>query len=171
MWTSRMDNVFLGELIEQMKLGRKVGGSFIELAWAKVEERMREKCDKNITIENCKNRLRTLKKHYVLVKSITELSGFGWNSQSCMVVAEDAVWDDYIMAHLEAKPFSGKPFPHFNEIGIVVGNDQACGSEAENFLKPPRRKLRDGTRVKRVEKVNERVKEIVDALMKIPNIE
>lgn len=43
-----------------------------------------------------RNRLRTLKGHYYHIKTLVELSGFGWDDITKSVTANEEVWNDFI---------------------------------------------------------------------------
>ncbi|XP_017981031.1 PREDICTED: uncharacterized protein At2g29880, partial [Theobroma cacao] len=81
-------------------------------------------------------RIKTLKKEWTIIYDMvqgTHTSGFGWDDQRNMVVADDPVWESYIQSHKEAAPFRRKSFPFFNELSIIYARDRATGKDDEDF--------------------------------------
>ena len=46
--------------------------------------------------DKLKNRFKTLEKAYSVMKTLLNLSGFGWCKTRKMVTTEGPVWDDYL---------------------------------------------------------------------------
>ncbi|KAF7808348.1 uncharacterized protein G2W53_035091 [Senna tora] len=49
-----------------------------------------------------------------------------------MVTVEKDVWENYIRSHKRSAPFRIKPFPLFDQLTKLFGNDRANGKEAES---------------------------------------
>ncbi|XP_017976784.1 PREDICTED: uncharacterized protein At2g29880-like [Theobroma cacao] len=64
----------------------------------------------------------------------THTSGFGWDDQKNMVVADDPVWESYIQSHKEVAPFRRKSFPFFNELSLIYARDRAIGKDAQTAI-------------------------------------
>ena len=47
-------------------------------------------------IDILKNRYKTLRRQYNVIKNLLELDGFVWDDTRQMVTADDSVWQDYI---------------------------------------------------------------------------
>jgi len=43
-----------------------------------------------------KNRYKTLRRQYNVIKNLLDLDGFAWDDTRQMVIADDFVWQDYI---------------------------------------------------------------------------
>nr|XP_043638430.1 uncharacterized protein LOC122609452 [Erigeron canadensis] len=83
-----------------------------------------------------KSRMKTLKSNFSTVHDMlvgTNTSGFGWNSKTCCIDAEDQVWDEYIKYHKTAAYFRGKPLPFYEKLCSIFGKDRATGSRAEDL--------------------------------------
>ncbi|XP_007036788.2 PREDICTED: uncharacterized protein At2g29880 [Theobroma cacao] len=83
------------------------------------------------------SRIKTLKKEWAIIYDMvqgTHTSGFGWDDQRNMVVADDPVWEAYIHSHKEAAPFRRKSFPFFNELSIIYARDRATGKDAQTAV-------------------------------------
>ncbi|XP_017982308.1 PREDICTED: uncharacterized protein At2g29880-like [Theobroma cacao] len=79
------------------------------------------------------SRIKALKKEWVIIYDMvqgTHTSGFGWDDQRNMVVADDPVWESYIQSHKEATPFRRKSFLFLNELSIIYARDRAIGKYA-----------------------------------------
>ncbi|KAF5208055.1 hypothetical protein FRX31_002358, partial [Thalictrum thalictroides] len=84
----------------------------------------------NIDGENVRSMYKTLKKEYSLVKSLMEVSGFGFtfdNENNLVVTADKDAFDRYFEAHPEAKSVRGKRFPYYEAMSTLVGNEIAIG--------------------------------------------
>nr|XP_043630030.1 uncharacterized protein LOC122601328 [Erigeron canadensis] len=80
-----------------------------------------------------KSRMKTLKANFSVVHDMlvgTNTSGFGWNSETCCIDAEDQVWNEYIKSHKTAASFRGKPLPFYEKLCTIFGKDRATGSQA-----------------------------------------
>ncbi|XP_077247056.1 uncharacterized protein LOC143886810 [Tasmannia lanceolata] len=129
-WTVTMDRYLTEVLVEQALLGRKDENGFKKDAWAVAEAKLNARFGTHITKENCKNRLRTWKKHYFTLKSLLDQSGFRLDDVSSMVIADDSEWDEYLKTHPDAKILRNKPLPNYYELSIIVGKDQVDGSQS-----------------------------------------
>lgn len=95
-WTVEMDRCLTEKLIEQVKLGNKVEKSFTPVAYKAAVKALNAKFGLDLKKANIRNRLKTLKKMYGHVKEILSHKGFMWDKTRKMVVANDAVWNEYI---------------------------------------------------------------------------
>ncbi|XP_028097012.1 uncharacterized protein LOC114296883 [Camellia sinensis] len=57
-------------------------------------------------------------------------SGFGWDSNTNMVVAEKQVWDGYVQSHKRAAYWKNRSFPHCDMLCIIFEKDRATGKDA-----------------------------------------
>ncbi|XP_077252146.1 L10-interacting MYB domain-containing protein-like [Tasmannia lanceolata] len=126
-WTFGMDRFLAELLVEQTHLRRRSDNGFLKVAWTTVEAKMNSRFKSNITRNHCKNRLRTWNKQYQIVKSLLNHGGFRWDDASSMVVADENVWEDYIKVHPDAKQFRRKSLPNYNELCIIIGENQIGG--------------------------------------------
>uniref|UniRef100_A0A5B7BRF2 Myb/SANT-like domain-containing protein n=1 Tax=Davidia involucrata TaxID=16924 RepID=A0A5B7BRF2_DAVIN len=131
-WTNEMDRYFSKILVEHVRKGSKLDNIIKPATYAAALVALNEKFGLDLTKDHLKNRLKTLRKQFGVLKEILAQKGFKWDKARKMVVADDAVWNDYIKAHPDAKHFRAKFIENFEELCIIVGNDQAIASCSDN---------------------------------------
>ncbi|XP_058106063.1 uncharacterized protein LOC131249362 [Magnolia sinica] len=129
-WTSYMDECMTSALVEEVSQGKKSDNAFQEASVNKVAKIVIDTFSVQVDKEKCKNRLRTLKKKYNLVKFALSKSGFSWDEERKCVTVEPDVWNEFIKAKLEALHFRNKPFPLLAQFDIVCGDDSTTGNAA-----------------------------------------
>lgn len=95
-WTPPMDRLFIGLMEDQVQKGQLLDGQFSKYAWTHFVDNFKQSFGSSFTKDVLKNRMKTLKKNYVVVSTLRGQSGFGWDQSREIVIADDAVWDDYI---------------------------------------------------------------------------
>ncbi|KAF6171096.1 hypothetical protein GIB67_020575 [Kingdonia uniflora] len=104
-WDDMMDRILLDTLYEQLAKGGKSDNGW-------------------------KSRLKTWRLHHNVVKKMKNISGFGWDEERKIVVADEALWKEVLKTRKHLKKFKGKPLSNYEEIAEILGNDQANGSHA-----------------------------------------
>lgn len=92
LWTDEMDRCLTEQLVEQATLGNKLQKSFKQMALKAAVSVINKKFSLDLTTENIRNRLRTRKKQYRLVKELLSQHGFEWDERQKMVIANDSEW-------------------------------------------------------------------------------
>ncbi|KAI3948923.1 hypothetical protein MKW92_013602, partial [Papaver armeniacum] len=95
-WTPPMDRLFIGLMEDQVLEGQLLIGQFSKHAWTHIVDNFKQGFGSSFTKDVLKNRMKTLKKNYVDVSTLKGQSGIEWDQSREIVVANDAVWDDYI---------------------------------------------------------------------------
>lgn len=95
-WTSEMDNCLTDVLVDQVEKGNKVDNILKPAAFAAALKALNEKFGMHMTKGHIKNRLKTWRKQFGVLKELISHRGFVWNKTQKMVVANDSVWNDYI---------------------------------------------------------------------------
>lgn len=95
-WTREMERKLLDLLLEQVQLGRKGEGGFRKEAWTAIEKKFNEDLKLNLGKENFKNKLKTWKAGYRVMKELRNTSGFAWNETTQCMDAEESVWDELL---------------------------------------------------------------------------
>lgn len=99
-WTDEMDRCLTQLLVQQVMLGNKLDKNFKPVAYMAALTVLNEKFGLDLTKENIRNRLKTWKKQYGLVKELLSHGGFEWDERYKMVVATDSDWNEYIKVHV-----------------------------------------------------------------------
>ncbi|RDY09678.1 hypothetical protein CR513_05921, partial [Mucuna pruriens] len=122
-WTPTRDAYLVELLIEQHKSGRTAYNEFKNEVIKFVTWEFNKKFSLNLEENQIKNRYNVMKKDYGVVKTLLSHNKFVWDEARHMVVADDQVWDNYIMAsnyaRCEARPFRRKSFPLYKQMSII----------------------------------------------------
>lgn len=95
-WTKEMDN-FLGKiLVNRVRKGNKVDKVLPTEAYDAAVSAISTKFGPHITKDHIKNRLKTWKKQYGLIKQMLSHAGFEWDQTRKMISANDSTWSHYI---------------------------------------------------------------------------
>ncbi|TKY46642.1 L10-interacting MYB domain-containing protein [Spatholobus suberectus] len=121
-WTVEMDN-WLGKiLVDQVRKGLKVDKVLQTEAYDAAVSAVNAKFGLHLTKFNIKNRLKTWKRQYELLKEILSHPGFKWDATKKMIIANDSTWNDYIWKHLDARTFRGRVFENYDQFCIIFGH-------------------------------------------------
>ena len=96
LWSREMECKFLDLLLEQVQLGQKAEGRFKKEAWTAIEQRFNEDLKQNLIRDNLKNKIKTWKMGFRMMKDLRNMSGFSWNEATQSVDAEDSVWNELL---------------------------------------------------------------------------
>ncbi|CAL5360229.1 hypothetical protein CsSME_00050667 [Camellia sinensis var. sinensis] len=86
-----------------------------------------------LRLSHTESRVKTLKRDTGTVFDMVNgvgCSGFGWDFNTNMVVAEKQVWDGYVQSHKRAAPWKNRSFPHCDMLCIIFERDRAMGKHA-----------------------------------------
>jgi len=95
-WTKEMERKLLDLLQEQVQLGKKAEGGFKKEAWTAIERRFNNEMKMRLSKENFKNKLKTWKQGYRVMKDLRNTSGLAWNEATQTMDADDSVWDELL---------------------------------------------------------------------------
>ena len=95
-WKPLMERKFLDLLHEQVALGRKAEGGFKKEAWTAIERKFNAELHMNLTRDNFKNKMKTWKIGYRIMKELKNTSGFAWNKLTQSMDAKDSVWEELL---------------------------------------------------------------------------
>ncbi|KAK7304875.1 hypothetical protein VNO77_42768 [Canavalia gladiata] len=131
-WTSEMDKCLTEVLAEEVKKGNKVDNILKPAAFTGALKTLNEKYGMYVTKAHIKNRLKTWRKQFGVLKELLAHKEFMWNDTKKMVVADNSVWNDYIKAHPDARIFRAKCIENYDQLCAVLGNDHAIASISDN---------------------------------------
>lgn len=95
-WQPPMDRYFIDLMLEQVRKGNRVDGVFTKQAWMEMIASFNSEFGFNYGMDILKNRYKTLRRQYNVIKNLLDLDGFAWDDTRQMVIADDFVWQDYI---------------------------------------------------------------------------
>ncbi|CAI9297651.1 unnamed protein product [Lactuca saligna] len=158
-WTDWMDYCFIQSMMTQDEKGLRISGSFIPQAYNNMVEELNQKFGKTLTKNHLKNRLKTLKlgfsQWYDMFRG-TSLSGFGWNSETQLIEADEEVWANLINSKPDAISLKTKKIPNYNEMIALFAKDRASGVHAETPKEKNARLKRTGDiKVETIEEVDQ----------------
>ncbi|XP_022763073.1 uncharacterized protein At2g29880-like [Durio zibethinus] len=126
-WTPSRDAYLVELLIEQHNCGRTAYNEFKNEVIRSVTRDFNKKFGMNLEENQIKNRYNVMKKDYGVVKTLLGHNGFDWDETRQMVVADDKVWDNYIVVRSEARPFRRKSFPLYKQMSIIFEGERTTG--------------------------------------------
>ena len=91
-----MDGYFINVMLAHLHKGNQFDGVFSKQAWVEMISSFNKKFGFEYSLEILKNRHKTLRRQYNLIKSLLQLHGFDWDETRQMVIADDCFWQDYI---------------------------------------------------------------------------
>ncbi|XP_043693752.1 L10-interacting MYB domain-containing protein-like [Telopea speciosissima] len=131
-WTNEMDRCLTEILVDQVKKGNKKEKFLNNVAYLAAVKALNERFSLNLSKDHVRNRLKTWKKQYGMLKELLSLSGFQWDDERKMVVAHDSIWNEYLKEHPDARVIRGKLIENYDELCVIFGNDQTTGSHSRN---------------------------------------
>ena len=84
-----------------------------------------------------------LKKDYLIMKTLLEQSGFGYEGNTGLVTATSDVWERYVEKHKEAKKFRTKAFPLYDSLDDIYTGQLATGEYAVSSATGKSKRKRD----------------------------
>ncbi|XP_028058576.1 uncharacterized protein At2g29880-like [Camellia sinensis] len=127
-WTKEMDCCSGNILVKQYKEGNKLDSNLKSRVCTDAVTAINKKFHLDLTKDHIRNRLKTWKKQYGILKELLDQEGFTWDETRKMVVADDSAWDDYIKTHRDARPFRGRVCENYDHLCIIFGNNYTMGS-------------------------------------------
>lgn len=100
LWSPAEDKLLLTLLAEQVRKDGKKASDFSDETWDEMTLKFNIMMSSNKTKSNMITRLNIWRKMYDIFSGIIQEEGFLWDDSREMVIAEDAVWDNYIKVSL-----------------------------------------------------------------------
>ncbi|XP_043702372.1 L10-interacting MYB domain-containing protein-like [Telopea speciosissima] len=126
-WTPPMDRYFIDLLIDQAHRGNRIGNLFSKQAWKDMISLFNANFGFQYDTDILRNRYKSLRKQYNDIKILLQQNGFWWDETRQMVVADDCIWNDYIKAHPDLRPYKTKIVPFYNDLCMIYGHSIADG--------------------------------------------
>ncbi|MED6138191.1 hypothetical protein PIB30_119046 [Stylosanthes scabra] len=118
-WQPPMDRYFINQMLAHIEKGNRPDGVFSRQAWMEMISTFNEKFGFEYSLEHLKNRYKTLRRQYNLIKNILDLDGFVWDEARQMITADDSAWQDCIKVHPDARQFMTRPLPYYKDLCII----------------------------------------------------
>lgn len=118
-WQPPMDRFFIDLMLEQVQKGNQIDGIFRKQSWAEMIASFNTKFGFNYDVDVLKNRYKTLRRQYNVIKNLLDLDGFLWDETRQMITADDYVWQDYIKGHTDARQFMTRPVPYYKDLCVI----------------------------------------------------
>ncbi|PSR94733.1 L10-interacting MYB domain-containing protein [Actinidia chinensis var. chinensis] len=132
-WQPPMDRYFIDLMLEHVQKGNQIDGLFPKQAWMEMIASFNARFGFKYDIDILKNRYKTLRRQYKVIKNLLDLNGFSWDETRQMVTADDCVWQDYIKAHTNARQYMTRPMPYYKDLCMICrvlsadGRDRVSG--------------------------------------------
>lgn len=95
-WTMFLTKVLVDLLVDQVRKGNRLNNAFNKKAWVLLCDDFYKKTGLRWDKEQLKNRFAVLRRQYVVVKSLLDLTDFSWDESTGMVMGKDEAWTEYI---------------------------------------------------------------------------
>uniref|UniRef100_A0A7N0RA10 Myb/SANT-like domain-containing protein n=2 Tax=Kalanchoe fedtschenkoi TaxID=63787 RepID=A0A7N0RA10_KALFE len=118
-WQPPMDRFFIDLMLKEVRRGNQMDGVFRKHTWGEMISLFNAKFGFKYDVDILKNRYKTLRKQYNVIKKLLEMDGFRWDDMRQMVAADDFVWQEYIKEHTDARQFMTRPVPYYKELCII----------------------------------------------------
>ncbi|XVE73371.1 hypothetical protein DITRI_Ditri11bG0112700 [Diplodiscus trichospermus] len=128
-WQPPMDHFFIDLMLEQVQKGNQIDGVFRKQAWIEMIASFNAKFGFNYDMDILKNRYKTLRRQYNVIKNLLELDGFAWDDSRQMVTADDSTWQEYIKGHTDARQFMSRPVPYYKDLCLICSNQDPDESD------------------------------------------
>ncbi|XP_059668994.1 uncharacterized protein At2g29880-like [Cornus florida] len=129
-WTEEMDRCLGKVLVKEVQKGHKVDNVIQTEAYNTAVAALNKMFRPDITKDHIKNRLKTWKKQYVILKELLSHTGFRWDETQNKMIGDDSDWNDYIKTHHEAHLFRGRVVENYDHLCIIFGNHYANASNS-----------------------------------------
>nr|CAD1842663.1 unnamed protein product [Ananas comosus var. bracteatus] len=127
-WMEVMDSTMLNLITEEHVLGNFVNGSFTPLSWIRIVHDFNERTKVNFAKSYLQNRLKVLKRQFVMYQTLANKSGWGWDYDRNIPTAGDPNdWDAVVAENPAYSRCRDKPFPAYQDIAFLSGKTTATG--------------------------------------------
>ncbi|KAH7676986.1 Myb/SANT-like domain-containing protein [Dioscorea alata] len=125
-----MTSFLLRCLVEQANLGLKIDKGFKSTAINAFAMAVSTRFNMVVSDTHVINRLRHVRKIWVIIKKLESLSGVSWDDSEKKIIMGIEEFRTYIQSHPSEAVYINKSIEDYEEMAIVCGNDQATGSFA-----------------------------------------
>lgn len=100
-WSVAMDDCMLEVFLSHLAQGRRTPSGWKKgITYTAIREALMLNLNMDVSINNIENRVKTLRGQTLAYKSLnSSCSGFGWNSETMLLTAEEQVWDEALKVY------------------------------------------------------------------------
>ncbi|KAF1777646.1 Myb/SANT-like domain [Phytophthora cactorum] len=135
-WDLEMDIFLIEAMTDQAKAGETCGLWIQEGGVGCRAEAINEQFSKELTIQQIKTRVQTLKSEYTTISHMQQASGFGWDPNHNVVIVHDDVWERYVKEHPKAVDYRKKSVPYCDDLVDLFEGTYATGEHALSSDEP-----------------------------------
>jgi len=99
-WTTAKSRIFIRFMVSQVEQGLKVDKGFKPETLHASIIAMKNEFRIIVTEADVNNHLRTIRKRWVRIKKLKELSGMGWDNRLKMIIMGESEFKNYIKVHI-----------------------------------------------------------------------
>ncbi|KAK1322311.1 hypothetical protein QJS10_CPA03g02234 [Acorus calamus] len=108
-WTPDHNHFLLDMMVEHSYRGAKEGGGFKREAWQSMLTSLNDKFGLDHDIIQLMSCLKYYRHQFNVVNGLRSQSRFGWDEDTCTVIAKGSVWNDYITIEKDLRHFFNSP--------------------------------------------------------------
>ncbi|THH13544.1 hypothetical protein EUX98_g9710, partial [Antrodiella citrinella] len=117
-WCPSDDAILINYLLDCKIHGDMADNSFKPVTWQGAATKFRDLAGQVGAVkssQSCKDRAQSIKNNFCIVKKIRELSGVGWDAQTCTVIASGLVCEAYLATNRKANHWKTHGFPLYDK--------------------------------------------------------
>ncbi|KAF5188164.1 hypothetical protein FRX31_022249 [Thalictrum thalictroides] len=129
-WSTEMDDCMLEVFLCHLAEGRRTHQGWKKaITYTAIREALMTNLRYDVSLTHIENRVKTMRTHILAYKTLkASCSGFGWDSETMRLTADERVWDEAIQANPTLKSYRKKQLPRFLEWVDVLGENSANGN-------------------------------------------
>lgn len=122
-----LTKVLVDLLVDQVRKGNRLNNAFNKKAWVLLCDDFYKKTGLRWDKEQLKNRFAVLRRQYVVVKSLLDLTDFSWDESTGMVMGKDEAWTEYIKVHPDAESIRTSGCPIYGQLCTIFSEPATNG--------------------------------------------
>lgn len=122
-WTVSLDKMLLNLLIEHTRQNKMSN----KKAWKHIQNEFNYRTGLTFDGEQLRNHQNVLRRMYNNIKTVLDQGNFSWDDSRHVVMADDEVWEKYIIAHPEAEAVRNKECQIFKELCTLFSEPRTEG--------------------------------------------
>ncbi|XP_039007618.1 L10-interacting MYB domain-containing protein-like [Hibiscus syriacus] len=133
-WTAPMDRFFMDLLLQQVLDGNKINQVFNEQDWVHMVDSFSEKFGLQLDKNVLESQYICLMKQYNDITDLISHSGFLWDEEKQMVVANNDNWEVYVKEHPDAVSYRDKVLGSYSDLCKIFREEVLDGIPSDQIL-------------------------------------